>query len=59
MNRYKKALYQNFEELLGTFKLVKLPGHPVRTGKGNIAFIVPTDSTLKAGLAGDFPVSFP
>jgi hypothetical protein len=59
MNRYNKALYQNFEELLRTFKLVKPPSHPFRTGKGNIAFIVLSDPDFKAGPAGHLPVSFP
>jgi hypothetical protein len=59
MDKYDKALYQNFEELLRTFKLVKPPGHPVRTGKGHIAFIVLIDPDFKAGPAGHLPVSFP
>jgi hypothetical protein len=59
MDRYDKALYQDFEELLEAFKLVKLNGHPFRKGKGNIAFTVLLDPAFKAGLAGHLPVSFP
>jgi hypothetical protein len=59
MDKYDRALYQSLEGLLKVFKLVKLHGHPVRTGRGNIAFTVLLDSAFQAGLAGHLPVSFP
>jgi hypothetical protein len=59
MDKYDKALYQTLEALLRAFELVKLHGHPVRTGKGNIALIVLLDPAFKAKRAVHLPVSFP